>query len=240
MIENEVTRDLLQPKMLRVWILIFAAPILLVCVTTVAIVIMVRTAGGDQSVIPQGLMEWFPYIVMVNHTLLFLVTVWFVRIDGLSLSSIGWKQTRHAWPFAIVIGLAAGIAIYLVQAYACEPLVYSIRDAFGMGNLRSSSTPTAQANLLGLVTATFFAGVAEETVYRGYIQRQLVLRHGAWIGILVSNLAFTVGLHWGFGPWGLIVVFVNGLLLALLYQWRQNLLTNAIAHSMINLLVLLL
>ena len=155
----------------------------------------------------------------------------------LSLAAIGWKQTRSGWPAALLIGVIAGIVIYLGQTYILDPVIDALRNASELGKLRPASTPELKVNISGLIAATLFAGIVEETVFRGYLQRQLVLRYGAILGILVATVVFAVGLHWGFGPWGLIVVFINGLLFALLFHWRQNLLTNAVAHGVTNALL---
>lgn len=204
------------------------------------VVLIVAKAGGDSSVIPRQLGVWFPYIAMINHTLLFLIAVRLARSDGISLGQLGWKQAKRTWMLEAAIGLLAGIAIFLIQTRVAEPTVTAIRTSLQLSALRPASTPVLTLNVAGLIAGTFFAGIVEETVYRGYVQRQLTARLGTVVGILVTTLGFAVGLHWGLGPWSIMIVFLNGLLLALLFEWRRNLLACALAHAVVNALVVIL
>lgn len=229
--------DAAHQSMWRVWtVMLLIAPFLLLALSCAAVFMIVARAGGDQSVIPRELGRWFPYIAMVNHTILFAVAIWLAQGDGLSFQELGWRRP-DSWPVELAIGAAAGAAIFATQTYLAEPVIYAIRDLMSTGSLRFKSTPSLSINIESLIAGTLFAGVVEETVYRGYIQRQLTARHGAWLGVCITTLGFTVGLHWGFGPWGLIVVFINGLLLAMLFQWRRCLWSCALAHAVTNALV---
>ena len=225
----------------RSWVLLVViAPILLLAVTTVVVFWVVAKAGGDNSVIPRELGAWFPYIAMINHTLLFLIAARLARSDGFTLGQLGWKQAKWTWVLEVAIGILAGIAIFLIQTQIAEPTVNAIRTSLQQSTLRPASAPVLTFNVAGLIAGTFFAGIVEETVYRGYIQRQLNTRLGTVFGILVTTFGFAVGLHWGLGPWSVIVVFIDGLLLALLFEWRRNLLACALAHAMVNALVVIL
>ena len=72
---------------------------------------------------------WFPCIVMINHTLLFLIAVRLARSDGLSLGQLGWKENKRTWMLEVAIGILAGIAIFLIQTRISEPTVAAIRPS---------------------------------------------------------------------------------------------------------------
>ena len=139
-----------------------------------------------------------------------------------------------------MIGLLAGVVIFLIQTRIAEPVVTAFRTSLEISSLRPASTPVLTLNIAGLIAGTLFAGIVEETVYRGYIQRQLTARLGTIVGVLATTFGFAVGLHWSLGPWSLVIVFLNGLLLALLFEWRRTRLTCAIAHAVINAMVVIL
>lgn len=216
------------------------APSLLLAVTAVAIFLIVAKAGGDSSVIPRELSEWFPYIAMINHTLLFLIAVRLAQADGISLGQLGWNHDERTWKLEVPIGILAGIAIFSIQTCVAEPAITAIRTSLQVSTLRPASTPVLTLNIAGLIAGTLFAGIVEETVYRGYIQRQLTARLGTVVGIIVTTLGFAVGLHWGLGPWSIIIVFLTGLMLALLFEWRRSLVTCALAHAVVNAMVVIL
>jgi membrane protease YdiL (CAAX protease family) len=85
--------------------------------------------------------------------------------------------------------------------------------------------------LLGLcVCAT--AGIVEETMFRGYLQRQFgAWTHRAWLGLLASALVF--GLAHGYeGPSTMFVIFVFGAMFGLVAMWRNSLRPGMMTHAM--------
>jgi membrane protease YdiL (CAAX protease family) len=82
-------------------------------------------------------------------------------------------------------------------------------------------------------------GIVQEFLYRGWLQTELSRRFGAMAGLLVANLAFTLGplhlsylldpagVHWG----GLGAVFAIGLFFGLVYYRSGNLWIPAVLHG---------
>jgi membrane protease YdiL (CAAX protease family) len=177
--------------------------------------------------------------VFANHTLLFGLLVWFLRMDGQSLRDIGWStraESRYWW-IEVGMGLVAGGAIFAIQRYLSEPVVAWVHSF--VADFRASSGTSVPVNAAGLLAATVFAGIVEESVYRGYAIRRLDARLGVVMAVFVSTLFFML-MHLSLGWTGMTVVFINGLLLALLFVWRRALLGVAIAHACVNVLVLTL
>ena len=221
----------------RVWVLLAVAPVLLMAISTVYATALVVQAKGDTSVIGPGMGRGLPYIVMLNHTILMGLLVWFLRKDGQSLGSIGWScraESRYWW-VEIGVGLLGGAVIYAVQMFVSEPLV-AWAHSF-VPDFRAATGTSVAPSVAGLLVATLFAGVVEESIYRGYAIRRLGEKLGVVWAVAISTLFFTV-FHFGLGWSGMTVVFVNGLLLALLFVWRRALLGVAIAHACVNVLVL--
>ena len=83
-----------------------------------------------------------------------------------------------------------------------------------------------------LVFAAVTAGVAEETLYRGYaVERLALLTGNYWLGGLISLVVFTLA-HvpaWGKGP--LLIFLISGGAITLFYIWRRDLLACIIAHA---------
>ena len=83
-------------------------------------------------------------------------------------------------------------------------------------------------------------GIAQELVYRGWLQTELARRFGLVAGVLAANIVFTLGpLHWGHfgGPagvrWGgLAAVFGIGLLFGILYARSGNVWIPAVMHGL--------
>ncbi|MBL0143741.1 MAG: CPBP family intramembrane metalloprotease [Betaproteobacteria bacterium] len=83
-------------------------------------------------------------------------------------------------------------------------------------------------------------GVLQEFLYRGWLQTELTRRFGALGGLLVSNVAFTLGpLHtnllFGSGVlnwWTIAAVFAIGLLFGIVYYRSGNLWIPAVLHGL--------
>src|ERR1700730_6365772 len=75
------------------------------------------------------------------------------------------------------------------------------------------------------------AGICEEIVYRGYLQRQFVALTGSpIIAVLSQGVIFGVG-HAYQGAKQVVVITVLGVLFGLLAWWRKNLRPGIIAHT---------
>ena len=86
------------------------------------------------------------------------------------------------------------------------------------------------------VGVSLAAGVCEEIVFRGYLQRQLTAMTGhAGIAILLQAIIFGVG-H-GYQGWKpMITISAVGFILGVLAWWRGNLRAGMIAHTALDLL----
>jgi hypothetical protein len=81
------------------------------------------------------------------------------------------------------------------------------------------------------VAVSVSAGLCEEVVYRGYLQRQfLALTRSSMIAILAQGVIFGIG-HAYQGAKQVIVITVLGLLFGLLASWRKSLRPGIIAHA---------
>jgi len=221
--------------------LLLLAPLLMTLIVTLWAVVAVTRAGGDQSVIGAGLPAVMPYLAAVNHTLLFGLLVLFLKRDGLGLRDIGWKLpggwSLPAVSVELVVALVAGVLIWLLQTEALEPLIHWLKAAGELGDARfrgASLRPGAAA----LVAGTLFAGVVEESVWRGYAVSRFAARWSAGVAVALSSVLFGL-LHWGLGWEGVVITGINGALLAGLFLWRKNLLAPAVAHAAVNALVLI-
>jgi uncharacterized protein len=75
------------------------------------------------------------------------------------------------------------------------------------------------------------AGICEETVFRGYLQRQfMALTKSVPIGILLSAVAFGAA-HSYQGLAGAARIGLQGALLGILANWRKSVRPGMIAHA---------
>ncbi len=91
--------------------------------------------------------------------------------------------------------------------------------------------PQTILEILLWVGVSVSAGICEEIVYRGYLQRQILALTGSPIvAVLAQGIIFGVG-HAYQGAKQVVVITVLGLLYGLLAWWRKNLRPGIIAHA---------
>lgn len=222
----------------RTWFMLILPPLSLTAVSIAFGIALVRMAGGDRSVLTTRFPEILPFVVMVHHTLLFAVLLWCMRRDGLTLRAIGWgSRPGRRWHAELAIGVLCGVAMFAMQQWGWQPLVNWLRT--GVPDFRMAGAQPLGSNLaMKLIVATLFAGVVEESVYRGYALGQLRNRMGAACALAVTTLMF-MPLHFGLGWSGMLITGINGALLGAVFVWRRMLLAAAMAHAVTNALLIL-
>ena len=225
----------------RVWVALVIAPILLAVLVGVFYTYL-GVLKHDTSQPPDlQINRFLPYILMLNHTLLFLLVVWFLRGEGLTLKVIGWKLptgTRSLW-LEIGLGLAAGVVLYLTDHYGFTPAIVAVLKKLHWvsGGEEDSTTYTAAPIAVWLIAVTVFPAV-EETLYRGYALTRLRPRLGLLMSVLVAGVCFGA-LHFGEGIDGFLSATVYGFLVSGLFLWRKSLVGPLLAHSLANAIDLL-
>ena len=154
------------------------------------------------------------------YAVVLILCFWHIYQRGLSLTEMIGFQLKDL-PKCLAIGLALGI-----PAGATEYLVLTPAATF----------PTFEiANLLrDLAYMLLFVGLAEELLFRGLIQRDLVTAFGARWGIFGASALFTVmHLTWRSIP-ELAFVFCVGALLGYIYHVTRSLVAPVIVHGVGN------
>jgi uncharacterized protein len=153
--------------------------------------------------------------------ILALVVFW----EKQPLRSIGLQPFR--WQ-SVLWGLALAATFILLTPVWAEML----RRAGLPPSFESGFTNLVRLPRWFLVLAAITAGIAEETLYRGYAVERLAWLTGRyWLGGLISLVIFTLA-HvpaWGSGP--LLIFLISGGLITLFYVWKRDLLACIIAHA---------
>jgi membrane protease YdiL (CAAX protease family) len=187
-----------------------------------------------------------------------VVLAWHWRVDRRGLAELGLHG--QGWRRGAAWGAAAGVAM------AVPPLVYFLLPGPAGAPLRFDEVqgigPDALLRRL-LVTTLVLVALVEEVVFRGFLQGKLgrALPARPWAAVVLSSLAFAI---WhvgvtlrtlqqtnvgsaGFMPvapalalvWGLLAVFVAGLVFGALYQRTGSLTAPVLAHWLVDALMLL-
>lgn len=155
-----------------------------------------------------------------------LVHVSFVRLPMAAVGLrpyVDWTRRERLY-LAQVVPLAAVVFAVLFRAH-----LQALHDRHGLAGF-----------LLFSILGGLAWGVAQELVYRGWLQTELTRRFGAIAGLLLANLVFTFGpLHFDYfgGPdgvrWGgLAAVFGIGLFFGIVYSRSGNVWIPAVMHGL--------
>jgi uncharacterized protein len=91
--------------------------------------------------------------------------------------------------------------------------------------------PQGYLEIMVWILVSISAGVCEEIVYRGYLQRQLLALTGSsFIAVLIQGIIFGIS-HGYQGLKQVIVISVFGVIYGALAIWRKSLIPNMIAHA---------
>lgn len=166
----------------------------------------------------------------------------FVLISEWALFYYCWAGLRaHRVPLAEVMGPAwggwqrAAKEILLAAAFwaVWEGVAWVANVAVGTNQGKSISVllPRSPLEYSLWIAVSVSAGICEEFVFRGYLQRQLWAVTGSPVAA-VAGQALLFGVTHGYqGTQKMIVISILGLLYGLLAQWRQNLRPGILAHA---------
>ncbi len=141
-----------------------------------------------------------------------------------SLSGGRWNSWR---------GVAVDLAIALPFWLVWEGAAYAVATLLGPSSAKSvdSLLPHSLLEILLWSATCVTAGICEEMVFRGYLQRQLHALGGG-IAAAVACQGVIFGIFHGYQGWkNVITISVLGILFGLLAAWRKNLRANMIVHA---------
>lgn len=141
-------------------------------------------------------------------------------LPGLTQAPASPPRWRFAWPALIAAIPALLLLATLAGGLRVEPHAPVWLGEFMLANL-------------------FFVSLAEEALFRAWLQRRLTQWLGRWPGLLIAALLFGLA-HIAGGPLLVFFAALAGVLYGLAWQWSGRLWVATLAHFAFNLTHLLL
>jgi uncharacterized protein len=164
---------------------------------------------------------------MVFECLFLAIVALGVRLRGKSLQTIFGQH----WPSVKQMLRDAGIGLGLLFV---SLLVGSLPGGQSAPPDRSIAflLPQSSREMFLWIALSMVAGICEEAIYRGYLQRQLVaLTHNVAAGIVIAGAAF--GAVHAYQGWSrALVIGVSAILFGVLAEWRGTVRPGMFAHSL--------
>lgn len=173
--------------------------------------------------------RWVFYVTtMAWEWLVFGYIYWGLRRRGKSFRNIAGDRWKGASSFFLDIAIAFG---FWIAALIILSLVARAVHATGMAEAARILAPQNYLESTFWVALSVTAGICEETIFRGYLQRQFVAwTRSAPAGVILSALLFGAG-HIYQGTKATVVIGVYGLLFGILAEARQNLRPGMMVHA---------
>jgi membrane protease YdiL (CAAX protease family) len=201
-----------------------------------AIVVGVMSAGfaaQQRTVAGGGLVEAHTHVipVYVSVTALNWLLAFFVwkgiRKRGVAIGSLVGGRWQGVREILRDFGLAA-LFWGVLGAGA-----WAVHELLGEGAEKSVDIllPRTILEVLVWIATSISAGICEEFVFRGYVQRQiLALSQRTWIAVLGQGLVF--GSMHAYQGWRAVVsITLIGILFGVLAAWRRTLRVGMVAHA---------
>jgi uncharacterized protein len=179
--------------------------------------------------------DWKHHVVPSKIPYLFAIAWISLRLRQLRWRDVGLRLYRN-WPTTLAIGVAAGVAIELLELFCTQPLL--VRLTGQMPDLSAFSRVAGNVRWLAIslaLTWTLFA-FGEELIFRGYLMDRIASLLGrtalGWgVALFVGSFVFGLS-HFQQGVTGVSENFIDGLILGALY-WRLggNLAVPIVAHG---------
>ena len=190
------------------------------------------------------LADWKHYVVPSKIPFLLVIAWTSLRLRRLRWRDIGFRLFRN-WRATLVTGVAAGLAIELLELFCTQPLLVHLTGQ--MPDLSAFDRVAGNVRWLALslaLTWTLFA-FGEELIFRGYLMDRIAglfagTRRGWCIALLTSSLFFGLA-HFRQGVTGVTENFLDGVILGALYlRLGRNLAVPIVAHGVTDTIDLVL
>jgi membrane protease YdiL (CAAX protease family) len=198
-------------------------------------------------------------IVVTFFLVLFLGAVFFFTVgDGpaLVLSELlilivplGYMLVKHVDikryvgldvnPRLIMLGLASGALLLFVDIIVSAVLtsIFGVSQAVEESNTIITDLSGSTSGLITVIIALGLAGVCEEFAFRGFLQSTLTRRYSFLPAVIVSAVTFGL-FHFDPQLVYILSALSAGLVLGYVYHRWSSYVVSAIAHSTVNLVVL--
>lgn len=196
-------------------------------------------SSGGKNLISGPRARFLIYGATFAFELVIVILIWAgIRTRGLSMRDLIGGRWDSVESFLLDVAIAA------VFFFVATGILVGLRVALGTLDLHNMNHQAAETKkiLAPLIPRTwgeagFFlvlalgAGLFEEIIFRGYLQRQFAaLGRNVWAGITLSAVAFGLG-HGYQGNRMMIVIGVYGALFGILVYLRKSLRPGMMAHA---------
>jgi membrane protease YdiL (CAAX protease family) len=142
-------------------------------------------------------------------------------------------------PKLVMMGFASGALLLFVDIIVSAVLtsIFGVSQAIEESNAIITELSTSTEGLIAVIAALSLAGVCEEFAFRGFLQSTLTRRYSFVPAVITSAVVFGL-FHFDPQLVYILSALTGGLVLGYVYHRWNSYVVSAIAHSTVNLVVL--
>ena len=177
----------------------------------------------------------FGYVFTIVWEIVLLLIVWLgIRLRRVTIKELIGGRWKSVEDFLIDVALAGGsvIAAYVVVAIASILMGLASPQRIAESKKLADMLAPSSLTLLGIfILLSSFAGVIEEILFRGYLQKQFTALTGnIYLGMAIQAVIFGLG-HGYEGFRRMVAIFCLGCFFGLLALLRKSLRPGMMAHA---------
>jgi membrane protease YdiL (CAAX protease family) len=174
--------------------------------------------------------------LVLSELLILIVPLGYMLMKRINVKSFVGLDVK---PKFIMLGLASGALLLFVDIIVSFVLttIFGVSQAVEESNTMITELSSSTSGLIAVIAALTLAGVCEEFAFRGFLQSAINRRYSFIPAVVISAVAFGL---FHFDPQLVYVLsaLVAGLVLGYVYHRWNSYVVSAIAHSTVNLVVL--
>jgi membrane protease YdiL (CAAX protease family) len=174
--------------------------------------------------------------LVLSELLILIVPLGYMLIKRINIKSFVGLDVK---PKFIMLGLASGALLLFVDIIVSFVLttIFGVSQAVEESNTMITELSSSTSGLIAVIAALTLAGVCEEFAFRGFLQSAINRRYSFIPAVVISSVAFGL-FHFDPQLVYILSAIVAGLVLGYVYHRWNSYVVSAIAHSAVNLVVL--
>jgi len=200
----------------------------------VLFILLGASLGGSRGVHPLGVHKIPQYLWTMSWEWLLAAFVYFGVRKRMKLRELIGGRWANAEDVLIDLVVAAAFWLLAIAVLGAGAKLMHLDEAGRFDSMRRQLgflIPGTTLELLIWFVVSATAGICEEIIFRGYLQRQFAgITRSMLAGVLISAAIFGAAHGYEGGP-RMILIGIYGLMFGLLAWWRKSLRPGMIAHA---------
>ena len=176
--------------------------------------------------------------IVLTELLVLIVPLSYMLLKHVNIKSYVGLDVK---PEFVMVGFASGVLLFFLDVGVSFVLtsIFGVSQAVEESNAMITSLGASTSGLILVTLALSLAGVCEEFAFRGFLQNTINRRYSFIPAVIVSSVTFGL-FHFDPQLVYILSALIAGLALGYIYHRWNSYVVSAIAHSTVNLIVLVI